>query len=501
MTPRKAHLAAPTLHPTGIHLMPDHSRVIVRPFIPGDPDSVRRIIARAMALDEPAVARELGLLHEQFDSRHPDLERAWERQFQLLGQRVPHHADLSRNRQLYVGALFSGEYAVESAALFNPSIVPHPDQSGLGENELRFILSLRATGEGHISSIAFRTGVIAADHDIVLDPIGERITAPELSTDPIFHRGSFFRKLRELEFDGPWSEQLRQSLGDRFSLKELEAAMHTAAGTTRSSQRESSRTRECIQWLASINYEVRFHPETPLGERVIFPNSSIESNGIEDARFVRFTDDDGTVIYYATYTAYSGHAIIPQLLETSDFDTFRSISLNGSSVRNKGMSLFPRRIGGKYAMISRQDDENLYIMFSENPHTWEDSRLLQRPVHGWEAVKIGNCGSPIETPDGWLLLTHGVGAMRRYCIGAMLLDLDDPTIVLGHLRLPLIEPDEPLRNGYVPNVVYTCGALVHGSRLILPYGLSDTSTTLSTIDLRELLEAFQKQGSDESINH
>ncbi|GAA5483105.1 glycoside hydrolase family 130 protein [Haloferula sargassicola] len=477
----------PQLQPTDIHLLPDHSRVIIRPFIPADPDSVRRIIERAMAIDETGIEQRLAVLHQQFGSRHPKLERAWENHFEHIRQHLPHHTGVSRARRLYLGSLFSGEYAVETAALFNPSIVPHPDQSGVAEGDLRFILSLRATGEGHISSIAFRTGLISSDHRIVLDPVGVRTSSPDLNPDPTFHRGAFFRKLRELEFDSPWSEQLRQSLGDRFTLSELDAALRTASGSTRSSQRESARTRECIRWLASTNYEVTFDPEIPLSQRVIFPNSPIESNGIEDARFVCFTEHDGAVTYYATYTAYNGHAILPQLLETHDFDTFRSISLKGAAVRNKGMSLFPRRIGGKFAMISRQDDENLYLMYSDDPHTWEDAKLLQRPVHPWEAVKIGNCGSPIETPEGWLLLTHGVGAMRRYCIGAMLLDLDDPSIVLGHVHQPLIEPDEPLRNGYVPNVVYTCGALIHGTKLIIPYGLSDTSTTISLVDLSSLL--------------
>ena len=245
--------------------------------------------------------------------------------------------------------------------------------------------------------------------------------------------------------------------------------------------------------MAHVNYEVTFDPSVSLSQRIIFPNSPSESNGIEDARFVAFTDTDGTLTYYATYTAYSGHAILPQLLETSDFLSFRALTLNGPSVRNKGMALFPRRISGKYAMISRQDDENLYLMLSDDIHSWDDSQLLRRPSESWEAVKIGNCGSPIETPYGWLLLTHGVGAMRRYCIGAMLLDLDDPSIVIGHLSSPLIEPDEPARNGYVPNVVYTCGGLLHGKNLILPYGLSDTSTTIVTIPIEPLIAAIKSE--------
>jgi predicted GH43/DUF377 family glycosyl hydrolase len=480
---------------TGVHLHPDHSRVIIRAFIPGDPASVRRILERALATDEEEIDRRLTGLRACFAARHPWLERAWEHHYEHLRAHVPHESSLSREQRLYIGALFSGEYAIETAALFNPSIVPAPDQSGLAPGELRFILSLRSTGEGHISSISFRTGVLDADSRIVLDPPGPHVSAPDLNPNPTFRRGPFFRKLGEMKFESPWSRSLEQTLGDTFTRGELDECLHEAGGENRLSERDSRRTRECIQWLATINYEVGFDPSIPLGGRVIFPNSQIESNGMEDARFVRFTDDDGTVTYYATYTAYNGHSILSQLLETKDFNNFRSISLNGSGVRNKGMSLFPRRIRGKYAMISRQDDENLYLMVSEDLHTWEDARLLRRPKQAWEAVKIGNCGSPIETPGGWLLLTHGVGPMRRYCIGAMLLDLDDPSIVRGHLADPLVEPDESLRDGYVPNVVYTCGGMVHGSRLILPYGLSDTSSTISTIDLDALIETLRDHGA------
>lgn len=480
---------------TDIHLRADSARVIVRAFIPADRNSLRRIIERALTLSDRQVEERLADLHAQFDSRHAGLQLAWRRHYDQLRDLVPHEASLSPGRRLYIGALFSGEFAVETAALFNPSIVPHPDQSGLAPGELRFIMSLRATGEGHVSSISFATGVVTADHRIQLDDRSNRVSAPELNPDPTFRRGSFLRKLREMEFTTPWLEGLMQSLGDTFTRSELDEAIERVAGTTRLSARESRRTRESINWLATINYEVSFDPATTLSERIIFPNSPIESNGIEDARFVRFIDDDGAITYYATYTAYNGRAILPQLLETRDFISYRSISLNGSSARNKGMSLFPRRIRGRYAMISRQDDENLYLMYSEDPHVWEDASLLRRPSESWEAVKIGNCGSPIETPAGWLLLTHGVGPMRRYCIGAMLLDLDDPSVVLGHLAAPLIEPDESLRNGYVPNVVYTCGALVHGSRLIIPYGLSDTFTTFSSIDLGELLDSLLSEVS------
>jgi len=483
-------MTTPTLVPTGIHLQPDNSRVLVRPFIPADTSSVLRIIERALLMDEAEVTRQLAELNGHFSGRHQKIELAWERCYATVRHHLRYEDTLSQGRRRYIGALFSGEYAMESAALFNPSIVPHPDQSGLGEGELRFIMSLRATGEGHISSITFRTGIIGADHSVRLDGRSSHVSAPALHPDPIFPRGVFFRKLTEMQFDNSWTQALKQSLPDRFTRRELNAAMLTAKGVTRTSSHESQRMSDCIRWLSEANYEVSFNPAIPLSERVIFPVSPNESNGMEDARFVRFTEEDGRVTYQATYTAYNGRAILPQLLETEDFDSFRTVTLSGAAVRNKGMALFPRRVGGKYLMISRQDDENLYLMESEDMHVWEEARLLKRPSEPWEAVKIGNCGSPIETESGWLLLTHGVGPMRRYSIGAILLDREDPSIVIGHLTKPLVEPDEKLRNGYVPNVVYTCGALVHRGRLILPYGLSDTTVTMATVDLAELLAAL-----------
>jgi predicted GH43/DUF377 family glycosyl hydrolase len=393
-------------------------------------------------------------------------------------------------RQLYIGALFSGEYALESAALFNPSIVPHPDQSGLRDGELRFILSLRATGEGHISSIEFRTGVIGRDHTFVVDTPSRYVTAPETNPNPTYRKSVFVHKLAEMGFENDWSGRIMSALGNEFTLNELQQATQRAPQGKRPAERELQRTMECVRWLAESNYEVHFRPSVALSERIIFPISSNESNGMEDARFVRFVEEDGSIIYYATYTAYNGRAILPQLLETKDFLNFRALTLNGRAVQNKGMAFFPRRVGGRYAMLSRQDDENLFLMFSDNPHFWSDPKILRRPSQPWEAVKIGNCGSPIETDAGWLVITHGVGPMRRYCIGALLLDLEDPSKVLGHLTHPLLEPLGNAREGYVPNVVYSCGALLHRKRLILPYGISDSAATITTVDIAELLAAL-----------
>jgi len=479
-----------TIHPTAVTLRPNNARVLIRPFIPGDTARVVNIIGRAMATSEAEIEEQLVAVTEEFGSRHLNLRAVWRRHFERVKAHVFSGRPLSEARQLYIGALFSGEYALEAAALFNPSIVPHPDQTGLAENELRFILSLRATGEGHISSIEFRTGIIHADYQITLEDPSRFVTAPKLEPNPTYLKTVFLHKLREMGFENDWSSAVMNSLGNAFTLSELEAAMRRAGQGSGPLPREVQRTAECVHWLAESNYEVHFDPSVAVSERIIFPVSSNESNGMEDARFVRFVEDDGRVRYYATYTAYNGRAILPQLLETDDFLSFRALTLNGRAVQNKGMAFFPRRIDGRYAMISRQDDENLFLMFSDNPHFWSEPQLLRRPSHAWEAVKIGNCGSPIETKAGWLVITHGVGPMRKYCIGALLLDLHDPSKVLAELCEPLLQATGSEREGYVPNVVYTCGALVHRERLILPYGLSDTATTMVTIDLEELFAAL-----------
>lgn len=483
-----------TLHPTGLTLRPNTARVLIRPFIPGDTARVVHIIGRSLALSDAEVEEQLAAVSEDFGNRHLNLQTFWRRHFEMVKPHVFSGRPLSETRQLFIGALFSGEYALESAALFNPSIVPHPDQSGVEEGGLRFILSLRATGEGHISSIEFRSGVITAGYGIALDEPSRFVTAPQLNPNPTYRKTIFLHKLMEMGFENEWSDTVMKSLGETFTLSELENAMRHASQGSGPLPREVQRTTECVRWLAESNYEVHFEDSMAVSERIIFPVSSNESNGMEDARFVRFVEDDGHVRYYATYTAYNGRAILPQLLETDDFLNFRALTLNGRAVQNKGMAFFPRRVGGRYAMISRQDDENLFLMYSLNPHFWSEPKLLRRPCHAWEAVKIGNCGSPVETKAGWLVITHGVGPMRKYSIGAILLDLEDPSKVIGELREPLLQAVGIEREGYVPNVVYTCGALVHRDRLILPYGIGDTITTIATIDLDELLRAFTPVG-------
>jgi predicted GH43/DUF377 family glycosyl hydrolase len=478
------------VQPTGIQLRPNCGRVLIRPFIPSEPARVVNILGRALALSEEDVERELAALMVEFDSRHLDLRAVCRRHFESVKRRLFSDQPLSEARQLYIGALFSGEYALESAALFNPSIVQHPDQSNLAEGELRFILSLRATGEGHISSIEFRTGVLRADLSIHVDEPSRYVAAPVQNPNPTYRKPIFLHKLREMGFENEWSTAVMESVTEDFTLNDLESALRRATRGAGPLPREVERTMECVRWLAESNYEIHFPPSVAVSERIIFPGSSNESNGIEDARFVRFVEEDGSVVYYATYTAYNGRSILPQLLETSDFLNFRVLTLNGRAVQNKGMAFFPRRVGGRYAMISRHDDENLFLMYSDHPHFWSDPHLLRRPRHAWEAVKIGNCGSPIETEAGWLVITHGVGAMRKYSIGAMLLDLENPAIVLGELATPLLSPQAIEREGYVPNVVYTCGALIHRGTLILPYGISDSITTIATIEVSSLIDAL-----------
>jgi len=477
-------------HP--ILLSPECARVIIRPFVPASAQSIANIIGRALALSEDEVAEELAILHQEFDSRHLDIEGPWMRHYQsLLRPHVFTQKALSKPRELLVGALFSGEYALESAALFNPSIVPHPDQSGVPEGALRFAMSLRATGEGHISSIEFRAGTISPNGSIELEPTSRHVTMPELLPNPTYDKKTFELKFHEMGFDNDYAQAILAPLSETFSRNDLEKSTGTVSLKNQLWTNDLTRTLECVQWLADSNYELSFSPSLALSERIIFPVSANESHGIEDARFVRFSEDDGSVMYYATYTAYNGLTILPQFIETADFLNFRVITLNGTAVQNKGMALFPRRIDGRYAMLSRQDDENLFVMFSDNLHYWSDPQLLVRPAEIWESVKVGNCGSPLETPEGWLVITHGVGPMRKYCIGAVLLDLHDPTKIIGRLREPLLCPEGTEREGYVPNVVYSCGSLLHRDQLILPYAMSDKATSISSVRLDELLAALK----------
>ncbi|PJB01176.1 MAG: glycosidase, partial [Ignavibacteria bacterium CG_4_9_14_3_um_filter_36_18] len=375
-----------------------------------------------------------------------------------------------------------------SAALFNPSMIWHPDQSDLPEGSRRFIVSLRATGEGHLSSITFRSGVINKENDITINAPTFYVTTSENYTNPVYEKILFERKLLELDLLNDFAKQVMSSLEDNFTLTDLENSIKILIRPFKNKGGENELIANGILSLALSNYEIQYSPDQGLSERIIFPHSPSEMNGIEDARFVEFTDENGERIYYATYTAFDGKVIFPQLLETKDFLNFKISTLNGPEIKNKGMALFPRKINGLYAMISRQDNENIFLMYSEHLHFWYTKQLILKPTYPWEFVQLGNCGSPIETEAGWLVLSHGVGAMREYSIGAFLLDKDDPSKVIGRLEEPLLTPNENEREGYVPNVVYSCGGAIYGDELIIPYAMSDHASSFAKVNLNELLK-------------
>ena len=470
---------------TGIVLRPNAARVLFRPFRPGGDQRSLRIIARVLALSPQEAAGDLARVLAEFGSRHQRLRDYFLQRFDAIRPFLPTDQPLTEERRLLLGAYFTHEYSLEAAALFNPSIVPHSDQSEMPEGTIRFVLSLRATGEGHISSITFRTGTVDGEGTIRVDEPSRFVTAPDHVVNASYEKKLFLKKLQELGSPGELARTLLSVLPENFTLAQLKTQVVRADLPL-----FDPRVVRMLN-LAEANYEVVYGADQPLTERVIFPVAPNESNGIEDARFVRFVEDDGTAAYVATYTAYDGRVAVPQLLETDDFLRFRISTLNGPEVQNKGMALFPRRIGGRYAMLSRQDGENLYLMYSDDLHFWYTKTLLLKPTYPWEFLQIGNCGSPIETEAGWLVISHGVGAMRKYSLGAFLLDRDDPSRVLARLPEPLLSPDETEREGYVPNVVYSCGAMVHAGRVIVPYAMSDSATSFATVPLSELLAAMQ----------
>ncbi len=475
---------------TGIVLKPNNSRVVIRPFEPASDNRIERIIARVVSLSEPEIERLLEDVMREFHSRHQRTQQFFLHRFSQLKKYLLTDQPLSENRQMLIGAYFTQEYALESAALFNPSMVWYRDQSNLEPGTRRFLLSLRATGEGHISSIIFRSGTIDDKNKIRIDEPTRFVTAPEQVPNTLYDKTLFLRKLIELGIESSFSGKVLATLGEQFTFEELQRAISRAVHQSRPRHSENEPVAQAMITLAKANYEISYSPDQPISERVIFPFSPTEANGIEDARFVQFHEDDGSVRYYATYTAFDGKVILPQILETDDFLHFKVSTLNGPEVRNKGFALFPRRVNGLYAMLSRQDNENIYLMYSDNLHFWYTKELIAKPTYSWEFVQLGNCGSPIETEAGWLVLTHGVGPMRKYAMGAFLLDRDDPSRVIGRLESPLLEPDANEREGYVPNVVYSCGAVIHNRDLVIPYAMSDYASTFATVSLDEVLAAM-----------
>ena len=483
---------------SGVVLTADPKRVLARLFVPGhelvqDRESrATGVLDRILALSEEVVCSTLADVHSRYDGRHRDLSGLLRAHYQLIAHRIPDGAALSQERQSLLGAWFTHEFAVEGAALFNPSAVLHPDQSDLAPGHCRFLLSLRAVGEGHLSCVEFRTGVVGPGHELRIDDPGPHIEAGRIGPAP-YERKLFAAKLAAEGADAESARFLVGRLPPQFQEVELERALSALTGQ-RLTRHGGGHTSELARRIASCSYEVEFSPVTSISERVLWPQAPSESRGIEDARFVRFLDEEGSATYQATYTAFDGEQIAPQLIETTDFRRFRMSQLAGPAATNKGMALFPRKVGGRYVALSRWDRENSFIASSDDGWWWGDPQMVHAPSQPWELIQTGNCGSPLETAAGWLVLTHGVGPMREYAIGALLLDRDDPSRVVGALHEPLLVPTEDEREGYVPNVVYSCGALLHGEQLLLPYGVSDSSVRFAFVDVPRLLDRLASDG-------
>lgn len=471
-------------------LYPDFKRVIVQFFDIGA-ERTADLIEKVVRMDEGLAQRVLTQTLREFSRRHRNLTRTYKNHYnqavQVAGSEVESLEDLSEDKELLIGSYLSKEYSISAAAFFNPSMVESPDQTGLEDGSKRVVISFRATGEGHISSIVFHTGVIDRNNEIHLEKAGYHVDQPEAVKRHVYEKQMTIEKLNEMEVRQDIIDAVLDPLGETFIYGEfLGSALNVLKNPELSE--EERRAVEQIVWLADSHYEVSFSKDTHLSERVIFPISYTERRGIEDARFVQFTNEDGSCTYYATYSAYDGYTILPKLIVTKDFCKFEVKPLHGRGAQNKNLALFPRKIKGKYAMLSRIDGINSYVGFSDNIHIWDDPIKVQEPKHPWEFIQLGNCGSPIETSEGWLVITHGVGPMRQYCLGALLLDLEDPTKEIGHLKEPLLAPNNEEREGYVPNVVYSCGSLIHNDTLIVPYGTSDTGAAFMTIDVDTLLQ-------------
>lgn len=473
-----------------VRLESDDRRVITRPFMMGV-SRVRSLFDRLALLSESQVQYLLRDVDRHYNHRHDHLPATFREHYELGASMIDFKPDWTPPRRLLAGAYLTMEYSIDSAALFNPSIVPHHDQAGVPRGSVRFIMSLRATGEGHVSSIVFRTGTISRDNHVQIDPIPERLHRARMAPDRVYVKHMMRRKMQELGANGQMVDKALEIIPDRCTLAQISNAVENV----RKNQKLDPKHEESLQtllWMAQSNYHVDLDPNAKLSELVIFPMSAVESNGMEDLRLTRFVEDDGSTKFYGTYTAYNGVRTLPMLLHTSDFGRIEFASLNGRCAQNKGMALFPRKIDGKYVMCSRIDGENLFIMKSDDVHFWEEATKLIPPKYAWELMQIGNCGAPIETPEGWLLLTHGVGPLRTYAIGAMLLDLEDPTKIIGHLKQPLIAPAGTDREGYVPNVVYTCGAMAHHGELFIPFASADKTTSVVAVGLNDLVTELKR---------
>jgi predicted GH43/DUF377 family glycosyl hydrolase len=480
---------------------PDDCRVLMRSSDLGEDGQLDRLAGRLLSLTEEEVQREASLLRQRFAGRHSRFEEELIQRGESMLDHLPIDSCLSDNRRLLLGSLITDEYTAQSSATFNPSIVPHPDQSNLDGGEKRFVLSVRMTGEGHISSLCFATGVIDGIGDVRLEQPAALMTAPKPEFPEVADRERLIRRLEGDDVDLEFLAALKRHLPESVEPDVLQDVLSELREHGKFPAAQVEGWMGAIRDIMQESYRVTFDQGTRLEERVLFPAIPRERNGIEDVRFTRFVEAGGSeAIYYATYTAYDGRSIFPRLLTTTDFNCFSSDVLYGDEATGKGMALFPRKIGGRYAMLSRQDGENLYLMYSERIDHWDRRERIMRPRYPWELRKVGNCGSPIELPEGWLVLTHGVGPFRMYSIGAILLDLDDPSKIIGRLPMPILSGHDQCHCGYVPNVVYTCGAIAHGGRLIVPFGVSDKRIAFATFDLAEFAAELKRNNPREEIH-
>ena len=514
---------------------PDSTRVIAR-FLYLDDERSADIIRKVLAMPQNDVNIAISQLLRGYSRRHRNISKIFEKHFDRLASIFDkievNEKDLSTSQKALIGSYFTMEYSIESAAFFNPSLVEHPDQTEIRTDEKRVIFSFRATGEGHISSVVFRSGILDRNNNLTIEPVGKMLAEADKIIRNVYNKKSFREKLDGMQdqtnivspimldnLDAMHSKEnvipsavidkpaeipvkkdiisadfILDKLGNNFTYGELMKSLEIAIKNPDITE-DHIKIINHMMSLASSHYEIHFSIDSAISERVIFPVSATEQRGIEDARFVKFTDDDGEITYYATYTAYDGISILPKLISTKDFYDFKILPINGEIARNKGMALFPRKINGKYAMLCRIDGVNNYIAYSDNINIWREAKILQEPKYPWELVQIGNAGSPIETEDGWLVITHAVGPMREYTLGASLYELENPEKLIGRLDTPLMVPNEFEREGYVPNVIYSCGSIVHNEDLVIPYAMSDHSSTYATINLKELLDVLKVSGS------
>ncbi|MHA6250285.1 glycoside hydrolase family 130 protein [Pontibacter sp. CAU 1760] len=475
-----------------VKVYPDPKRVIARYFFNSE-ERARQVILHVMEMNSGEVFDTISPILQEYSKRHRNITKVLYRHCSRLKsiflELNINYEQMDSYRRLLIGSFFTHEYSIESAAFFNPSIVEDPDQKELEEGQKRVIISFRAVGEGHISSIVFRRALLDQDCNISVDPVGNHVDEAEIIHSAAYEKGLFFNNA----FSGLIPQRVLKDVADRLEEHFDYNMLKQVINQIKSEQPDEHSRLEYdkVLWLADSYYKISFSLDTDISDRVIFPISEFERKGIEDARFVRFTEEDGSIVYFATYTAYDGEVIVPKMLKTKDFYNFKIMPLYGTGVQNKNFALFPRKINGKFVMACRNDGWNNYIMYSDNINMWENPVMIKSPKYPWEFVQVGNCGSPIETPHGWLLLTHGVGPMRRYCIGASLLQLDDPTIEISHLDEPLLIPNKDEREGYVPNVLYSCGPIVHNGKLVIPYGLSDYCSSFATVDLNALLDKLR----------